>query len=181
MKEYLYKGKKVLNKTLEILGEIANLLDKGLYSISFEKLKRESTYMSGDPRRYQNNFQSLQLRGYIRIDRKSDSVELTTKGRIKLLENSTDRDSDGRWRFLSWDIPENLKTKRNQFRKSIKRIGYKQVQKSLWASPFIVADQIDLIIDDLAISKYVAYIVSEKSNINNFLINLFRVELNSNK
>ncbi len=178
MRKYLYKGKKALTKVLQILGEIAELVDEGLYFISYEKLKRETTYLSGDPRRYRNNLQSLERSGYIKIDRKSNSVELTTKGRIKLLENSDDKRIDGKWRLLSWDIPENLKEKRNQFRRSIKRIGYKQVQKSLWTCPFIVADQIELIINELQITKYVAYIITNKTNINDHLKRLFIDELN---
>lgn len=179
-KNFYSKSRDTLTKTLQILTEIAELLDEGLYAVSFNKLKRDTNYMSGDPRRnrnYRNNLKSLERSGYLKINRKVDSVELTTKGRIKLLENSLEKRIDGKWRLLSWDVPENLKEKRNQFRRSIKRIGYKQIQKSLWACPFVVADQIELIIDDLELQNYIAYIVTDKTNIQEHLKNLFSEEL----
>ncbi len=170
------KIKSVANKALELLSKTGKLIDEGLYFISYEKLKRETYYLEGDPRRLSNRIHGLERRGYIRIDRKSGSVELTTKGRIKILESSDDQNTDEKWRFLSWDIPEELAFKRQQFCRSIKRIGFKQAQKSLWASPFIKSDEVCLIIDELKIRKYVAYIVSEKSDIEDYLKQLFKQE-----
>jgi len=45
------KIKKGLSVAMEILIEIEKILDKGLYLISYEKLKREVYYLEGDPRR----------------------------------------------------------------------------------------------------------------------------------
>lgn len=122
----------------------------------------------------------MERNGYIEIDRKNRSLELTNKGRIKIIENSPDDTTDGKWRFLSWDIPENLATKRQQFCRQVKRIGYKQVQKSLWASPFVRSDKVYLIVDELKIRKYIACIVSEKTDIEIDLKKLFRKELTNN-
>jgi len=171
------KIKDGLSKAVEILVVAGKLLDEELYSISYEKLRREAYYLEGDPRRLSNRIHSLERNGYLKINRKSSSIELTGKGRIKILENTTDDSIDGKWRFLSWDIPEKLRIKRRQFCRSIKRIGYKQVQKSLWASPFIKSNEVYLIIDDLKIRKYVAYIVAAKTDIDPDLRRLFKVEL----
>lgn len=171
------KIKKGFSKAIEILIEAGKLLDEGLYFISLEKIKRETNYIQGDPRRFRNQIYGLERSGYIKINHQHKSIEFTTKGRIKILENSIDKKTDGKWRFLSWDIPEDLSIKRRQFCRSIRRIGYKQVQKSLWGSPFTQADEIYLIIEELDIRKYVSFIVAERTDIENYLKNLFKIEL----
>lgn len=121
--------------------------------------------------RYGDRIKDLEKRGYIKIT--SDSIEITKKGKIHHLEKSNNQTTDGKWRILSWDIPESMSLQRNQFRRSIKRIGYRQVQKSLWACPFIKADEVDLIIDEYDVRKYVAYFVVEKTDIQEHLLKLF--------
>lgn len=170
-------GEKILSKTISILIEIGKIIDEGVDLIGYEGLKRRAYYIEGDPRRLSTNIKRLEHSGYIEIDRKSNSVQITNKGKIKLLENSTNNKIDGKWRLLSFDIPETLRKKRNQFRRSIKRIGYKQVQKSLWASPFVQAEEVDLIVKELNVEKFVAYIVTDKIDIEKHLKRLFSLEL----
>ncbi|PIZ27612.1 hypothetical protein COY45_01535 [Candidatus Berkelbacteria bacterium CG_4_10_14_0_8_um_filter_42_34] len=119
----------------------------------------------------------MERRKYIKINRKNDSVVLTNKGKIKLLENSDENTTDGKWRMLSWDIPEDYKVKRQLLCRSIKRIGYKKVQKSLWACPFAKADQVNLIIEELKLQKYIAYLRVDRTDIEKHLYRLFEKEL----
>lgn len=172
---------KIKNKTVQILEEIikfASEIDEFVEPLTYSGLKRRCYYMEGDPRRYpkwyHTNLESMERRGYVKIDRKSDSIELTNKGKIKLIENSDEKIIDGKWRMLSWDIPEKFSTKRRQLCRSIKRIGYKQVQKSLWACPFIKADEVSLIIEEFKLQKYVAYLRVDKTDIENYLKKLFQ-------
>lgn len=169
------KTKKIV---VMILQEISKFLDEGVEFITFDDIRRNCQYMTGDPRRLSNNIRSLESHGYITINRGlNNSIQLTNKGKIKLIEESGNYNTDGKWRMLSFDIPEDLRKKRNQFRRSIKRIGYKQAQKSLWVSPFVKADEIDLIINEQNLGKYVAYLLVEKTDIDSYLKNLFKVEL----
>jgi len=163
--------------TVAILREISKFLDEGVELITFDDIKRKLDHIPGDPRRVPNNLWSLERRGYIKVDRASNSVKLTNKGKIKLVEESGSFEVDGKWRMLSFDIPEDLRNKRNQFRRSIKRIGYKQVQKSLWACPFAKADEIELIIKEMKLEKYTAYLLVEKTDIDSHLKTLFHAEL----
>ena len=144
----------------------AFLDQKGLY-----KKIRNDGYEIG---RFSERIRYLQRQGYIEIDDKNKSVRITRKGKIKTLEGSQKCIRDGKWRLLSFDIPEKLKPKRDQFRCSIKRIGYKQVQKSLWACPYVKADEVDLIIDEHKVREFVAYFIVEKTDIEDYLISLFR-------
>lgn len=178
MKIDLNNTKKI---TIEILKEISNFLDEGVELITFNDIRRKCNYIQGDPRRVPNNIWSLERSGYIKINRISNSVVLTSKGKIKLIEEADDYSVDGKWRMLSFDIPEDFRKKRNQFRRSIKRIGYKQAQKSLWACPFVKADEIDLIIAEQGLEKYVAYLLVEKTDIDSYLKGLFKIELSSRK
>jgi len=118
---------------------------------------------------------------YIEIKTKTDkkknkfySVKLTNKGRLKLLENSNEQKIDGKWRLLSFDIPEELKSQRNSFRCAIKRIGLRQVQKSLWACPFSKADKVALAVEHYKLDQYVAYFIISKTDIESHLKLLFQ-------
>lgn len=142
----------------------AFLNPKGLH----ERIELEGFFID----RYGDRIKDLEKRGYIKIT--SDSIEITKKGKIHHLEKSKNNKRDGKWRILSWDIPELMKLQRDQFRRSIKRIGYRQVQKSLWACPFVKADEVDLIIDEYGVRKYVAYFIMERSDIEDHLQKLFK-------
>ncbi|HOX41143.1 MAG TPA: hypothetical protein PK263_03040 [bacterium] len=120
---------------------------------------------------------SLKQRGYVEIDKvpKGESIKFTTKGKIKVLETFSEKsERDGNFRFLSFDIPESFKLKRNQFRRSIKRLGFKQVQKSLWVCDRNVGDLVDLLIGEYDLKQYVAYIISASSDIDDYLKDQFK-------
>ncbi|MFA5157566.1 MAG: hypothetical protein WC451_00020 [Patescibacteria group bacterium] len=166
---------KSLNKTLEFLVEIAHLTDEIVEPLTLSGIKK-GLYRRTHPKEFSDNLHSLERRGYIKINRKFRSVELTNKGKIKLIENSIDEEVDGKWRMLSWDIPEKLAIKRRQLCRSIRRIGYKQVQKSLWACPFARADQVDLVISEYGLQDYVAYLRVDKTDLDKYLKQLFILE-----
>lgn len=176
-KEIIAKyGEKAGEITLDILECIASIPEALVGSF----LSRDDVYRQYDrpeflATKFFDHLRSMRTTGYIEIEKIDGnySVQLTKKGKIKLLEDSKNTTTDGKWRFLSFDIPEDWRRIRNQFRRSIKRIGYRQVQQSLWACPFIRADEVDLIIDELKIRKYVAYFVIEKTDIENHLSKLF--------
>lgn len=122
------------------------------------------------------HLRNLSRRGYIetKIINGSNSVRLTTKGKIKNLENPKNKKSDGRLRIISYDIPEDFKTKRQQLCRTLRRIGFHQLQKSLWVCRYIKADEIDLVIDELKIRKYVAYFIIAKSNIDDYISRILK-------
>ncbi|MEI8061122.1 MAG: hypothetical protein WCG99_02410 [Candidatus Berkelbacteria bacterium] len=166
--------KKVGSVTLFALREISNFLDKIVGPMTLSGMKRNQNF-GWAPKRISDNLLSLDRRGYIIINPTADSIELTNKGRIKLIENSLDSKIDGKWRMLSWDIPEDSRVKRQQFCRSIRRVGYRQVQKSLWACPYSHADQVDLIISELRLGKYVAFLRVDKTDIESHLKRLFKM------
>jgi len=105
------------------------------------------------------------------------SIRLTRKGNIKRLEKNSDRSADGKWRFISFDIPEKRRNARLNLRRSLRRIGYKPLQKSLWVCPFNKADKVGLIISELGLNDFTAYFKIEKTDIEEHLKELFDQEL----
>lgn len=105
------------------------------------------------------------------------SIRLTRKGNIKRIEKSADFAADGKWRFISFDIPEKRRSERLSLRRSLRRIGYKPLQKSLWVCPFNKADEVGLIVSELGLKDFTAYFKIEKTDIEEHLKELFDQEL----
>ena len=156
------------------MSELSQFADEIIEHMTLSGMRKRINYPDFDSKKFSDNLRSLEKRGYVSINRNSDSVILTNKGKIKLIENDQGTKVDGKTRMLSFDIPESIRKKRDQFRYSIKRIGYKQVQKSLWACPFARADQVDIVIKELGLEKYVVYLLVEKTDIEDHLKRLFK-------
>ena len=114
----------------------------------------------------------LKRQKYIEFDN-SDSVVFTNKAKIKVIEKIVSDNSKGeRNRLVSFDIPESRRTRRDKFRRAIKRMGFRQIQKSLWVSNIDVGDLVEAAATEYEVNQYVAYFVAEKSNIDNYIIGL---------
>jgi len=122
-----------------------------------------------------NRIRDFINRGYIEAkeEKGGTSIRLTRKGRIKRLEKTADRTVDGKWRLLSFDIPEKQKTLRIKLTRTLKRIGYRAIQKSLWACPFVKVDEVDLLLKELGLEQYVANFIVEKTDIKKHLVEIF--------
>ena len=75
-------------------------------------------------------------------------VKITEKGKrrvllFKLEEMKPKQDKwDKLWRVVFFDISEIDKNKRDQLRKYLKKLGLKQMQESVWVSPYKVEDEV---------------------------------------
>lgn len=171
-------GREISRGTVEFLEELSDWLDAFLFSSGSTRLFYQQLYKNKrfrSEKRISERLHSLHKRGYINLkkNKKRISIKLTEKGRIKLLEHSNKNQIDGKWRMISFDIPEELRARRDRFRSAIKRIGFRQVQKSLWACPFVKADGIEKAIRYYQVKDYVAYLIVEKSDIDKYLKNIF--------
>ena len=165
--------------TLNILEQLLKISEGTIDSfVSQKELYNKIKFDSYEATKFCNHLRSMMGSGYVEIKKENgtSSVKLTQKGRIKLIESAKDNQIDGKWRMLSFDIPEKFAKKRNQLRSSIKRMGFRQVQKSLWACPYVRADEVELIINDIGINEYVAYMIVEKTDMENYLKKLFSDE-----
>ncbi|TSC90680.1 MAG: Uncharacterized protein CEN92_424 [Candidatus Berkelbacteria bacterium Licking1014_96] len=168
--------------TLEILGIIGEIAEE-LADAFFDQQEMRRKIRSNDfaSVRLFDYLKNINNSDYIEIKTKTDekknkfySIKLTNKGQLKLLENSNEQKIDGKWRLLSFDVPEELTSQRNSFRCALKRIGFRQVQKSLWACPFSKADKVALAVEYYKLNQYVAYFIVAKTDIESHLKLLFR-------
>lgn len=83
-----------------------------------------------------------------------DTFELTRTGRGKAMWASSMVEKylpqkhekwDGKWRLLIFDIPEKKRHKRDSFRELLNNYGFKELQRSVWVTPY----KIPRIIDDI--------------------------------
>jgi uncharacterized UPF0160 family protein len=74
-------------------------------------------------------------------------------------------ESDSHFRFVSFDIPELMRKNRDAFRRAIKKLGFKQIQKSLWVTTKEIGELVEMAAEEYSVADYIAYFVSESSNI----------------
>jgi len=100
------------------------------------------------------------------IDVKENSIRLTNKAKIRMIEKiASGEKTDNKKRYISFDIPERLHQNRDNFRRAIKKMGFLQIQQSLWVINKNVGNLVELASCEYGVEDYVAYIVSESSNI----------------
>ncbi len=118
-------------------------------------------------------FHNLKNQGYIEIEKSlngNDSVVFTNKARLAIVDRLAARiPSSTKYCLVSFDIPERLKNRRNRFRRTIKRMGFRQIQKSLWVSDRMLGNLVDLASVEYEVEDYVVYFVSSDTNINNHI------------
>lgn len=69
---------------------------------------------------------------------------------------------DGKWRVVIFDIPEKSRKARDGFRDSLKRLGFRFLQHSIWVCPFGDFDDIQQLAKDFRIEKCVVLMVVDQ-------------------
>lgn len=94
--------------------------------------------------------------------------KLTTEGSFLINDKFEDKDWDGKWRVVIFDIPEQKRVIRNLFRRNLKKWDFKPLQKSVWISKRNVFNKLESYIKDLGIEKWVIVMeVNRLSSSNN--------------
>lgn len=94
--------------------------------------------------------------------------KLTESGKELISDGFEEKDWDGKWRIVIFDIPEQKRVIRNLFRRNLKKWGFKHLQKSVWISKRRVFDKLNFYIKDLGIEKWV--IVMEVDRLSEYAI-----------
>lgn len=119
----------------------------------------------------------LKRSNYIEVEKNADkeSIRFTNKARLAIVDKVAKKSiTDKKHRFVSFDIPERLRFNRDKFRRTIKRLGFVQIQKSLWVCGKEVGDYVELAASEYKVSDYIVYIVSENTNIDGFITKLLK-------
>lgn len=108
----------------------------------------------------------LNRRGYVRIiERNANGIkaEITRKGEkvikefnIDSLELKKQRNWDGKWRVIVFDVPVSKNLNRLAFTEKIKELGFVMIQKSVWVYPFECYEELLMLRKFYGIEKYVS-------------------------
>lgn len=160
---------RILEDLLDISEDLASLaLDRKAVYSSFQQNKNYEWPKTKVGRW----LESLKQKGYLKSSEINGQkvIILTDKAKLRIVDKiSSKAHTDGKFRFISFDIPEDLRTKRNQFRRAIKNMGFAQIQKSLWVIDRNITELVETAMREYGVEKYVAYIISERSDIDSFI------------
>ena len=180
-KKYREFKKKVRNITIYLLENLFNTMEdlgraaidrKEVYRVFYQD--REFEWRDSMIGRWLQNLKQRDLINFEYING-VESIVFTNKAKMKIVDKiALQKNPDNIYRFISFDIPEKMRKQRNQFRTIIKKIGFVRVQKSLWATDCDVTDLVEMASYEYGIEKYVAYIVSSKSDIDGIIYKLLR-------
>lgn len=67
---------------------------------------------------------------------------------------------DGRWRIVLFDIPEEKKSLRDIFRRHLQKIGFRELQKSVFIFPFECEREIDSLVRLYEAEEYFRFILA---------------------
>lgn len=131
--------------------------------------------------RTQKAIDSLITKGW--ATRKGDYVGITSDGKFELDKailnaqvSLRDRVWDGKWRIISYDIPESHSKLRDRVRAILKRAGFAKLHHSIWIFPHECRELSDLIKRDRRLKSYILYGVLENIEGTERLRKLFELD-----
>lgn len=106
----------------------------------------------------------LVKRGLLKYE--NGKVRLTAAGERALREQQLQeslrvgrRKWDGKWRVLSFDIPERRRALRDRVRSELAAIGFVKLQDSVWVYPYDCEDLMTLLKAELRIGRDMQYLI----------------------
>jgi len=115
---------------------------------------------------------SLKNRGYLNLKdlQNRKAIIITHRGmdrlfdiKIKLTERK--RRADKKWQMVLFDIPEDRRRNRDLFRKQLKYLGYKKLQRSIWVCPYNVLKETEQLIKRYKLDRFVRLLLVEEIKI----------------
>lgn len=103
------------------------------------------------------------------IDKQDGEYALTTEGKRWILKYTLAELTipkpakwDGRWRIVMYDVAGHQASLRNIFRASLKRMGFINLQESVWLYPYPCEKEIHFLRDFCGMGENVIYIIAHK-------------------
>ncbi len=164
-----YKGYKIGSLEKDLLKIILNIKDRELpykYNESFSDIFKTARQKS----EYSNTIKRLVQKGFLRFSNKNRKVfvVLTDSGKITskfIIQNYAKKEKpkewDNKWRLVMFDIPERRKKIRNLLRFHLKKIGFIQIQGSVWIYPYPCEEIIVIIKTYFGLNDEVLYFTTE--------------------
>lgn len=119
------------------------------------------------------SLKSLEKKEIIELEEKGDKVfvRLKDKNNLTVIKYSTkalldfkrkEKNWNGKWFLVFFDVPEIQRNKRNYLRKYLIDIGFYRYQQSIYIFPYECEKEIMLIKKIVEGAKYMKYIIAEK-------------------
>lgn len=115
--------------------------------------------------RFLRDLKRLQIRELIDYREMSDGkieITLSHSGKKKILEYNIDdikleknKQWDGQWRMVIFDIPHYKKQARDAFRSKLTELGFYPIQKSVFITPYECENEIDFICSIFDVRQHV--------------------------
>ncbi len=132
----------------------------------YNRNKNNEQRLVGSLRRLKNNHLVI-------IKEKSDGkfvLELTKEGKKKVEEIQFDNMKikkpkvwDKKWRIVIFDIPEKQRKRaRDALREKLQKLGFYQLQKSVWVCPYPCEKEINFLCEIFDINPFIGIIIAEK-------------------
>jgi DNA-binding transcriptional regulator PaaX len=158
-------------------GALGNYLAELKYvsrEIGFNVLCFALTPKGGNIGQTKRQLLNFKEKGYFDISIKNNETffRLTPKGKslTEFVKFCTGKMKwDGRWRILIFDIPEKEKYKRDALRRRLNDMGLKQLQQSVWVTPYPLPDVFSDFVADLRVRPYLFSITANEINRENEL------------
>ena len=110
------------------------------------------------------------------------TIVLTQHGKTHALRYEIDTISippmnkwDRKWRIVMFDIPEKHKRARDALSQSLKRMGFAQLQKSVFVHPFDCSKEIMFVTEFFNLSRYIRHVLAEHIDIETVLMKKFHL------
>lgn len=169
---------KAINITIELLEYFYNIggmtFDAAISKKAAYKIFNQNFYKQYTEVPFAKWLYRLRDQGYLKYSTDSDSVEFTTKTKLKLIDRVGITTGElEQFHFISFDIPEYRRNARARLRQALKSLGFKRIQASLWVTNKDVYDLVQEITLELNVEKYIANIISAKSDIDGIIDKMF--------
>jgi DNA-binding transcriptional regulator PaaX len=134
----------------------------------YREIKKE--WKKIDREKFRKSISALQRSKDVRMKQNTDgsyTYILSQKGKKKALTYTFQEMKipthkwDGKWRLVAFDIPEEHKKARDALRWKLRRLGFQELQKSVFILPYECQNEIEFILEFFGIRKYVRYGVLE--------------------
>jgi len=95
--------------------------------------------------------------GVVEIVLTKDGQNRALKYQIDEMKIKKPEKWDGKWRVVTFDIPEKKKKAREALRNKLRDLEFKELQKSVFISPFECEDEIDFVTEVFEIRRHVLF------------------------
>lgn len=173
-KEIIIKGSAIIARQIllyffDFHRAILPIFDKAnVYRIPF---KAYDKFRENDKIKFSKEFYRLKRSGFIKtyFKEKEKYIGLTKKGLkiakkylIDQIEIQIPLNWDHKWHLVIFDIPDDKRSARDILRQKLERIGFLQLQESVYVFPFDCNKEIEILKNLYYIEQYVQYIIADR-------------------